>query len=231
VTWVPAPGGGVVDPEAVAGMPEWLRPVADLAGSVEGEQLSRFLPPDEHDGREGAVLILFGEGEHGPDVLLIERAHDMRSHAGQPAFPGGAIDPGDDGAIGAALREAQEETGLDPSGVDPFAALPPLWLPPSNFVVTPVLGWWREPSPVFAADPREVAAVVRVPVAELVDPARRVRVRHPSGFVGPGFLVGGLLVWGFTGGLLATLLRLVGWERPWEPGEVVDLPYTGAGSP
>ncbi len=180
-------------------MPAWLRPVADVAMSTEPAQLSRFLPPDEHDGRAGAVLVLFGEGDRGPDVLLIERAHDMRSHAGQPAFPGGAIDPGDDGPVGAALREAHEETGLDPAGVAPFATLPPLWLPPSNFVVTPVLGWWREPSPVRAADPREVAAVVRVPVADLVDPGMRVRVRHPSGFVGPGFVVGDLLVWGFTG--------------------------------
>ena len=50
-------------------------------------------------------------------MLLIERAHDMRSHAGQVAFPGGAVDPGDDGAVAAALREAVEETGLDPAGV------------------------------------------------------------------------------------------------------------------
>ena len=64
------------------------------------------------------MLVLFGDGPDGPDLLLIERARDLRSHAGQPAFPGGAIDPGDVDAVGAALREAAEETGLDPAGVD-----------------------------------------------------------------------------------------------------------------
>ena len=70
--------------------------------------------------------------------------------------------------------------------------------------------------PVQPVDVREVAAVVRVPVAELADPANRLRVRHPSGWVGPAFAVRGLLVWGFTAGLVDTLLRLGGWERPWD---------------
>ncbi|NUU26270.1 MAG: CoA pyrophosphatase, partial [Streptomycetaceae bacterium] len=93
------------------GLPTWLRPVADAARTVRPEQLSRFLPP-ETGGRQSAVLMLFGEGEDGPDVLLLERAHTLRKHAGQPAFPGGAIDPEDAGPVGAALREAREETGL-----------------------------------------------------------------------------------------------------------------------
>ena len=93
------------------------------------------------------MLILFGESDGQPDVLLIERAHDMRSHAGQPAFPGGGVDDTDDGPIGAALREASEETGLDPDGVEVAGpVLPDLWVPPSGFVVTPVLAWWRQPS-------------------------------------------------------------------------------------
>lgn len=209
-------------------VPQWLQPVAELAAVVKPEQLSTFLPPDEFDGREGAVLVLFGEGDHGPDLLIIERAHDMRSHAGQPAFPGGAIDPGDASPQAAALREAQEETGLDPDGVDVFASLPALWLPPSNFSVTPVLGWWREPSPVRAADPREVASVHRIPIAELSDPKNRVTVRHPSGYMGPGFAVRGLLVWGFTAGLISRLFAMVGWEQAWDVERVVDLP-TSAG--
>jgi len=197
-------------------VPGWLQPLADALPSVRPEQLSRFLPPDT-GGRSSAVLVLFGEGPDGPDLLLIERAHTMRSHAGQPAFPGGAQDPEDDGPVGAALREAGEEVGLDPASVEVIGTLPALWLAPSGFVVHPVLAWWRAPHPVRVVDEAEVAAVVRVPVAELVDPVNRLQVTHPSGWVGPAFRVRGLLVWGFTAGLLDRLLELgalaVRWDR------------------
>ena len=204
-------------------LPDWLQPVAEVARTVAPEQLSRFLPPGE-GGRESAVLVLFGHGPDGPDLLLIQRAATVSSHAGQPAFPGGAVDDTDADVVAAALREAEEETGLDASGVQVFATLPALWLPPSGFVVTPVLGWWRVESPVGVVDPGEVESVVRVPLAELLDPANRVSVGHPSGFVGPAFDVRGLLVWGFTAGLLSRLFALSGWERPWDASVVRPLP-------
>jgi 8-oxo-dGTP pyrophosphatase MutT (NUDIX family) len=210
-------------PRPAVDLPGWLRPVEELANRVRPEQLSRFLPPDE-GGRESAVLVLFGDGPDGHDLLLIQRASTVSSHAGQPAFPGGAVDDTDADVVAAALREAEEETGLDPSGVTVFATLPALWLPPSGFVVTPVLGWWHASSPIGVVDPGEVESVVRVPLAELLDPANRVSVRHPSGFVGPAFDVRGLLVWGFTAGLLSRLFALVGWERPWDSSVERDLP-------
>ena len=203
-------------------VPSWLDPVREVLATVRPEQLSRFLPPPE-GGRESAVLVLFGEGADGPDLLLIQRASTVSSHPGQPAFPGGALDDTDADAVAAALREAEEETGLDPAGVHVLGSLPQLWLPPSGFVVTPVVAWWREPSAVGVVDPGEVERVVRVPVAELVDPANRVSVRHSSGFVGPAFAVRGLLVWGFTAGLLSRMFALAGWERPWDASVVREL--------
>ncbi|MFF4650930.1 NUDIX hydrolase [Streptomyces sp. NPDC001380] len=172
--------------------------------------------------------MLFGEDAHGPDLLLIERARSLRSHAGQPSFPGGALDPEDgdprgDGPVNAALREAREETGVDPDGIQVFGVLPDLYIPVSDFVVTPVLGWWREPSPVAAVDPAEVASVFRVPVADLTDPANRARLRHPSGYTGPAFLVAGRVVWGFTAGVIDRVLHHSGLERPWDTSRVVRL--------
>ncbi|MFN8125062.1 MAG: CoA pyrophosphatase [Candidatus Nanopelagicales bacterium] len=216
-----SPTAWLVD-DVLPALPRWLSPIVDAVGRITPEDLSAFLPPPE-GGRPGAVLMLFGESDEGPDLLIIERAATMRSHAGQPAFPGGAVDDTDADAVAAALREAQEETGLDPRGVTVFGGLPDLWLPPSGFVVTPVLGWWSTPSPVAAADPAEVASVHRIPIAQLLDPARRVEVRHPIGYVGPGFEVGGLLVWGFTAGLISRLFDAAGWTVPWQPARQVDI--------
>lgn len=205
-----------------AAPPLWLESLLTAAADADARDITRFLPPKE-GGRPAAVLVLFGEAAEGPDVLLIERAAGLRKHAGQPAFPGGALDPTDGGPVAAALREAEEEVGLDPSGVAVLATLPELYLPVSGFVVTPVLGWWQRPSPVAPVDPAEVAGVVRVPIHELSDPANRVEVHHPAGRVGPGFAVRDLLVWGFTAGLLDAILRMGGWERPWKPAAIRTL--------
>jgi 8-oxo-dGTP pyrophosphatase MutT (NUDIX family) len=179
-------------------------------------------PPGD-DGRAAAVLILFGDGPAGPDLLLIERAAELRNHAGQPAFPGGAIDEADGGPVRAALREAAEETGLDPAGVRVLAVLPELYIWRSNFKVTPVLGWWQSPVPVAPGDPGEIAAVVRVAVADLASPVNRVVIRYPGGHIGPAFRVAGLIVWGFTAAVLDQLLALGGWEQPWDAETVIGL--------
>lgn len=189
-------------------MPAWLAPLARAAPGLRAGDLSTITPPGE-GGRASAVLVLLGDGPHGPDVLLIRRSDALRSHAGQPAFPGGALDPGES-PTQAALREAREETGLDPEGVEVIAVLPELFIPFSGFTVTPVLGWWRRPGPVGPVDLGEVAEVMRIPLTELRDPSHRVAVSHRSGFTGPGFQVGGMLVWGFTAGLLSRLLEAGG---------------------
>ncbi|WP_066954447.1 NUDIX hydrolase [Streptomyces lushanensis] len=212
------------------GLPDWLTPVERGALGVAPEQLSSFLPPASGDGRQSAVLVLFGEGPRGPELLLMERASSLRSHPGQPSFPGGSLDPEDGdpattGPLRAALREAEEETGLDPSGVQLFGVLPRLYIPVSGFVVTPVLGWWRRPTPVGVVDPAETARVFTVPVAELTDPANRAITRHPRGHHSPAFLVGSALVWGFTAGVIDRILHFSGWERPWDRSKEVPLDW------
>ncbi|MEV5888409.1 NUDIX hydrolase [Nonomuraea fuscirosea] len=202
-------------------VPDWLE---TLAAQAQRIQVPRILRPPAGRGRSAAVLMLFGDGPHGPDVLLIQRSTRGRRHAGQPAFPGGGVDPEDAGPVEAALREAEEETGADPGGVHVLCTMPELYLTHSDNRVTPVIAWWREPSAVHAASPDEVDSVERVPIAELVDPANRVTLRHPRGTAGPAFRVRGMLVWGFTAMLLDTVLRAGGLEQPWDPEQVEDLP-------
>ncbi len=132
-----------------AGLPGWLHPLVDSLAGITFADLARFGPPEDGSGRESAVLIALAETVDGPGVLLLERAATMRTHGGQAAFPGGATDPGEDPRT-TALREAAEEVGLDPVSVQVIATLPALYLPPSGFVVTPVLAWWRDPHPVRA---------------------------------------------------------------------------------
>ena len=215
---------------------DWLRGVVERTPS-DPHHLNPVVgrrAPDGAPVRDAAVLILFGgPAEADPlvrgglppdaDILLTQRAATMRQHSGQVAFPGGAADPGDDGPIGTALREAEEETGLDPAGVRPLTVLPEIFVPPSGFDVTPVLAYWERPCPVGVVDPAEAARVVRVPLHTLIDPAHRFQVSHPAGYQGPAFTADGMLVWGFTAGILAALLAVSGWEVPWDTDDVRDL--------
>lgn len=209
--------------------PSWLRSFAEAVPTIGGDTFSRFLPPPEGGRRHSAVLVLFGPAEEGgPEeatVVITERAHSMRSHAGQPAFPGGGTEEQDAHPAATALREAWEEVDLDPASVDVLADLPTLHIPVSGYDVTPVLGWWRDAAPqsLWAKEPREVARVVQPTVSWLTDPDHRFMVRHPSGFTGPAWDVDGLLVWGFTAGLLDRVLDLAGVAPEWDRSDVRDL--------
>ncbi|AYG05398.1 CoA pyrophosphatase [Gryllotalpicola protaetiae] len=164
------------------------------------------------------------------DVLLVERASSLRAHPGQIAFPGGRIDAGDHTPVAAALREAREETGLDPDGVEVLGALGVVPLEHSQHLVTPVLGWWREPSPVRVVDEAECAAVFRTPVSDLLDPAARgVTVIRRGGreWRGPAFEIrtetGERVLWGFTAMLLDAVFEALAWTEAWDAGRELPL--------
>jgi len=203
---------------AEEGPPPWLLQLAKAASTVE-----LWPPPPDGSGKPSAVLILFA-GDGDPDLLFIQRSDGLRLHPGQPAFPGGSIDPDDEGPVAAALREAVEETGLDPQGVDVLGTMPELFIDRTGFRVVPVLAWWREPSAVAPVDAAEVAAVERISIGALTDPANRLMICGPGGFKSPAFQVSGLLIWGFTAALVDQLLKLGGWAQPWDTSVVRDLP-------
>jgi hypothetical protein len=158
-----------------AAMPRWMRDVVAALPGIQAHQLVDHRPPGGTAPRAASVLVLFGQGDRGPELLLLERAAEM-------------------------------------------------WLSVTDFLVTPVIGWWRERGRVHAVDPAETASVHVVAVDDLLDPAHRGRVRHPSGYVGPAFRVGEVLVWGFTALVLSGLFRELRWERPWNPEQYFELP-------
>ncbi|MDJ0317843.1 NUDIX hydrolase [Arthrobacter antibioticus] len=197
------------------------------------------MPMDPATTRKAAVLMLFGALDDIPaastkplasadlDVLLIERALTLNDHPGQVAFPGGGVDVGDASITAAALREAEEETGLDPLGIEVLGLLPEVPLPVSNFVVTPVVGWWAKQTPVNVVDYGESAQVFRVPVRDLLDPDNRftaVLVREGHTHRGPAFAVNGVVVWGFTAGILTYVFEEMGWAVPWDAQREIPAP-------
>lgn len=205
--------------------PAWLRRLAAVAAEMD---VPRVVRPPATGGRRSAVLVLFGAGPDGPDLLYIQKNEGLRRHAGQPAFPGGKVEDSDDGPVAAALREAAEETGLDPAGVDVVGTLPELFVAASQYRVVPVLAWWRVPTAVRPVDIGEIAAVERISVAALADPANRLMLKFPSGRSGPAFRIDSMLIWGFTALITDRLLALGGWERPWDAVTVRDLPRGAA---
>lgn len=202
-----------------------------IAAAQRTDAWARPFPPVVGTAHPASVLVLFGRLDRIPaqsdeatvaadlDVLLQRRAATLSSHPGQVSFPGGRREEQDEDAVATALREAEEETGLDPAGVEILATLAELPLAASNHVVTPVLAWWRSPSRVAAVDHAETVEVFRVPVAQLLDPAvRYTSTIHRMGrtWKGPAFDIDGTIVWGFTAMVLDALFEATGWAQPWD---------------
>lgn len=219
------------DPRAEQ-VPDWLgRLRAGLTSGTDDPVWARRVDiPPGRATREAGVLILFDEDHDGPSLLFIERAATMRSHPGQIAFPGGGAEEGDDDITATALREANEEVGLQPETVDVVGELPSITVPVSGFRVTGIVGWWRERTEIGVRDPAEVAAVRQIPIAELTDPENRYAMLHPRGPGGPGFLIDDLMIWGMTGYLVDNVLTRGGWQRPWDKKRTMQVPARFLGS-
>ena len=228
---------------------EWSRAMNRPGAELVRPDGWQFATLDHARSRRAAVLVLFGECE-GPrtalgqgggkssevgravhhedlDLLFVMRATTLSNHPGQVAFPGGTIDATDADEVRAALREAEEETGVDPDGIDVIGRLPEVGLPVSNFMVTPVLGWWRRQSEVRAVDTGESQSVFRCPVSTLLSADnRRTAVVRRDGFVSrtPAFITPDAVIWGFTAMLLDAMFDGLGWTQPWDRRREIPAP-------
>jgi 8-oxo-dGTP pyrophosphatase MutT (NUDIX family) len=182
---------------------------ARLAGlPVEVSRRLRHLVPQ--DLTPAAVLVPIVNHPDQLTVLLTERAPDLRHHPGQIAFPGGRFEPGESDPVAAALRETEEEIGLERRHVEVLGFLPD-HLVITGYRVTPVVAL-VEPGTPFRLDPLEVAAVFEVPLRHVLDPANhRARPRTVADTVVllHDIPYGTRNIWGATAGMLITLAQLL----------------------
>jgi len=177
--------------------------VRDLAGRF----VRRFDPPEGVTPRLGAVLVLLYPDGDDLRLPLTVRSDQLPSHRGEVSLPGGSIDPGDGGPVAAALRECHEELGVDPGQVAVWGTLSSFYIQPSNFQITPVVGFCDRP-PVLSPNSAEVSQVITVTLRELLDPAL-VKVEHwqlrGMDVNVPFFAIAGHKVWGATAVVLSEL--------------------------
>lgn len=192
--------------------PAWLRPER----LPDGVPFERPAPPP--DARPAAALVLVYPGPDGEaHLVLTERVeYGADHHSGEVSLPGGKADPGDADDVATALREAAEEVGLDVAvaGVEVVGRLDVLWIPPSNFLVTPIVALAAR-RPAFVPDPREVAAILEAPVAAFLPDVEPVMV-NPDPRGRPlrygAYIVEGRIVWGATAAILGQFGAVLGAE-------------------
>lgn len=158
-----------------------------------------------------AVLVLLVEYDHGFNLVFTQRTADLKSHAGQISFPGGRVEDSDADAEAAALREAQEEVGLDPRKVEILGRLDP-YRTVTGFDITPVVGAIRPPLDL-KPDPVEVADIFEVPLAFILNAANHQRHSRtsPTGAVRAYYAMPyqDRYIWGATAGMLVNLYEVL----------------------
>jgi 8-oxo-dGTP pyrophosphatase MutT (NUDIX family) len=182
-----------------------------------GERRPR-VPPPGADSRRAAVLVpVLLEPEGARLVYTVRRDH-LPDHAGQISFPGGSMEPGDDSLLETALREAEEEIDLSPDLVEVIGELEEMYIPPSNFRVSPFVGL-LPPEAELVMAPDEVEAIFTVSLDELMSPETFRRVpwtRDGRDYMVPVFAVGDSKtrrnIWGATAAITASLLVRLGWR-------------------
>jgi 8-oxo-dGTP pyrophosphatase MutT (NUDIX family) len=199
-----------------------------LSEPLPGPQAQKLMAPRPRTGwqpgvspsdcRPGAALLLLYPKGGLSHMVLTVREDDLPQHAGQVSLPGGAVE-GEETIAETALRESEEETGIDPAHVGVVGCLSPLHIPVSGFILHPVIGT-TDDRPDLRPQRGEVAQILEVPLDNLADPSRQA-IEHRTianrEYVIPFIEIGGFKVWGATAMVLAEFLTLLGSAPdPWK---------------
>jgi len=201
--------------EFISQLSEQLKaPLPGLAAQLKLEPATRRnypLDPVAAKARLSSILILFFPEAGKTKVVLIQRPEYNGVHSGQIAFPGGKKEESDKSIIDTALRETFEEVGVDPKRIKIIGKLSELYIPPSNFLVEPFIGYINE-RPNFIAEPSEVSELVLVDLDDLLDEAslqkREIPVRGMKAEV-PCYFVNEKVIWGATSMIISELLEVI----------------------
>lgn len=166
------------------------------------ELMGNGIPPDVR--QSGVLLLLYPLGAH-PGIVLMLRPDYKGVHGGQISLPGGKWEPEDINVTNTALREAREEIGINPSEIKVLGNLTPLYIPPSNFLVTPVVGY-QSKVPIFIPDPKEVAGIIEIGIDDFLkdDNIQKKKIKLSLGMSlkVPSYFINGHVIWGATAMIL-----------------------------
>jgi 8-oxo-dGTP pyrophosphatase MutT (NUDIX family) len=181
-----------------------------MSSMVRIRELMNFIQPD--NAVKSSVLVLLYPVDARINLVLMRRPDYTGVHSGQISLPGGKYEDSDESLIYTALREAREEIGIDPARVQILGQLTDLYIPPSNFIVTPVVGYLTS-RPVFTPDPKEVANIIEITVDDLMNEnniqKKRMKLRNGITMMVPSYFIEGQIIWGATAMMLSEFRELV----------------------
>ncbi len=180
-----------------------------MAPAIRIEEISR-LGRGQRPKKSAVLLLFYPDSKQIPHLLMIRRTPYDGVHSGQVSFPGGRFEHSDHNLMDTALRETHEETGVKPQGTEVLGRLTDLYIPPSNYLVTPYVGI-RDHTPSFTPDPSEVSGIIQVPVHEIFHPGsaatRPITLSGGQCMETPCYVFDNQVVWGATAMILSEFVR------------------------
>jgi len=192
------------------------------AHSAHQKMMSHRLPIDQledkiRQAKQSAVLILMYPHLEELYTVFIQRTSYKGVHSGQIAFPGGKYEESDQDLLQTALREAEEEVGVRSDSVETIGSISPLYVPPSNFLINPYVGY-TSIRPTFVPEPSEVATILETPIRDLIGEHRlldhQVEVQNGQRLNVKGFSVKEKIIWGATAMILKEFIELLEELKP-----------------